>query len=91
MWVVDHSGLEQGQWRPGVLTRMRISALTGAAHLCLRAMVRSRLQRTRSSTHRRGGANRARWLRRDFGRGGAHHRDGQAVRDRAGGSATWLP
>src|SRR5919112_1527428 len=35
MRVVDHKGQEQEQWRPGVLTRMRISALTGAAQLCV--------------------------------------------------------
>ena len=35
MRVVDHTGQEQEQWRPGVLTRMRVSALTGAAQLCV--------------------------------------------------------
>jgi hypothetical protein len=35
MWIVDHTGQEQEQWRSGVLTRMRISALTGAAQLCV--------------------------------------------------------
>ena len=35
MQVVDHTEQEQERWRPGVLTRMRISALTGAAQLCV--------------------------------------------------------
>jgi mannose-6-phosphate isomerase-like protein (cupin superfamily) len=35
MHVVDHAGQEREQWRPGVLTRMRVSALTGAAQLCV--------------------------------------------------------
>ena len=35
MHIVDPEGQEQEQWRPGVLTRMRVSALTGAAQLCV--------------------------------------------------------
>ena len=35
MRIVDHSGHEREQWRPGVLTRMRISADTGAEGLCV--------------------------------------------------------
>ena len=35
MQVVDHTEQEQERWRPGVLTRIRISALTGAAQLCV--------------------------------------------------------
>jgi quercetin dioxygenase-like cupin family protein len=34
MQVVDHTEQKQERWRPGVLTRIRISALTGAAQLC---------------------------------------------------------
>jgi len=35
MRVVDHTGQAQEQWRPGVLTRMRISAPTGSTQLCV--------------------------------------------------------
>ena len=35
MHIVDHAGQERESWRPGVLTRMRISAMTGAAQLCV--------------------------------------------------------
>ncbi len=35
MRIVDHAGQEREQWRPGVLTRMRISALTGSVQLCI--------------------------------------------------------
>jgi len=35
MRIVDHEGQEREQWRPGVLTRMRVSARTGAAQLCI--------------------------------------------------------
>jgi len=35
MRVVDHTQQEQERWRPGVLTRVRISTLTGAAQLCV--------------------------------------------------------
>src|SRR5215208_1908941 len=35
MQIVDHAGQEREQWRPGVLTRMRISAESGAQQLCV--------------------------------------------------------
>ena len=35
MDVIDHAGQGQEEWRPGVLTRMRVSGLTGAAQLCV--------------------------------------------------------
>ena len=35
MLVIDHRGQERELWRPGVLTRMRISAATGAEQLCV--------------------------------------------------------
>src|SRR3712207_143490 len=35
MRVIDHEGQERELWRPGVLTRMRISAATGAEQLCV--------------------------------------------------------
>jgi mannose-6-phosphate isomerase-like protein (cupin superfamily) len=35
MRIIDHAGQEREQWRPGVLTRMRVSARTGAAQLCI--------------------------------------------------------
>ena len=35
MRIVDHAGQEREQWRPGVLTRMRASALTGSVQLCV--------------------------------------------------------
>ena len=33
--IVDHTGQDQELWRPGVLTRMRVSALIGSAQLCI--------------------------------------------------------
>jgi quercetin dioxygenase-like cupin family protein len=35
MQFVDHEAQPREVWRPGVETRMRVSALTGAAHLCI--------------------------------------------------------
>src|SRR6476646_6866560 len=35
MRIVEHTGQEWEQWRPGVHTRMRVSAETGAAQLCI--------------------------------------------------------
>jgi hypothetical protein len=35
MRVVNHEGQSREQWRPGVTTRMRVSALTGSAQLCV--------------------------------------------------------
>ncbi|WP_406853803.1 cupin domain-containing protein [Alsobacter sp. KACC 23698] len=35
MRVIDHGGQERALWRPGVLTRMRISTATGAEQLCV--------------------------------------------------------
>ncbi len=35
MRIVDHAGQEREQWRPGVLTRMLASALTGSVQLCV--------------------------------------------------------
>ena len=35
MQIVDHTGQDREQWRPGVLTRMRISAEAGADSLCV--------------------------------------------------------
>jgi mannose-6-phosphate isomerase-like protein (cupin superfamily) len=35
MQIVEHAGQEREQWRPGVLTRMRISADSGAQELCV--------------------------------------------------------
>jgi mannose-6-phosphate isomerase-like protein (cupin superfamily) len=35
MRIIDPVEHEQEQWRLGVLTRMRVSALTGAAQLCI--------------------------------------------------------
>ena len=35
MRIIDPVALEEELWRPGVLTRMRISALTGAAQVCI--------------------------------------------------------
>jgi quercetin dioxygenase-like cupin family protein len=35
MRIIDPIAHEQELWRPGVLTRMRVSALTGAAQLCI--------------------------------------------------------
>jgi quercetin dioxygenase-like cupin family protein len=35
MQIIDHARQGREEWRPGVLTRMRISALTGAMQLCV--------------------------------------------------------
>jgi mannose-6-phosphate isomerase-like protein (cupin superfamily) len=35
MRVIDHVGQERELWRPGVLTRMRISTAAGAEQLCV--------------------------------------------------------
>jgi mannose-6-phosphate isomerase-like protein (cupin superfamily) len=35
MQVIDHNGQEKVDWRPGVTTRMRVSALTGSVQLCI--------------------------------------------------------
>jgi len=35
MDVIDHEREALDQWRPGVMTRMRVSALNGATELCL--------------------------------------------------------
>lgn len=35
MRIVDHVSQPREEWRAGVLTRMRVSAVTGAAQLCL--------------------------------------------------------
>jgi mannose-6-phosphate isomerase-like protein (cupin superfamily) len=35
MRIIDHAGQERELWRPGVTTRVRASALTGAAQLCI--------------------------------------------------------
>jgi mannose-6-phosphate isomerase-like protein (cupin superfamily) len=35
MRIIDHAGQERELWRPGVITRVRASALTGAAQLCI--------------------------------------------------------
>jgi mannose-6-phosphate isomerase-like protein (cupin superfamily) len=35
MQITDYARQEREQWRPGVLTRMRVSALTGSAQLCV--------------------------------------------------------
>jgi mannose-6-phosphate isomerase-like protein (cupin superfamily) len=34
MRIIDHSGEASEEWRPGVRTRMRVSALNGSAQLC---------------------------------------------------------
>lgn len=35
MHIVDHTGQEREPWRPGVLTRMHVSAARGASQLCV--------------------------------------------------------
>lgn len=35
MHIIEHERQSREEWRPGVLTHMRISAITGAAQLCL--------------------------------------------------------
>ncbi len=35
MQIIDHERQSREEWRPGVTTRMRISAVTGSVQLCL--------------------------------------------------------
>jgi quercetin dioxygenase-like cupin family protein len=35
MQVIDHARQAQEEWRPGVTTRMRVSAVSGAKQLCV--------------------------------------------------------
>ena len=35
MHIVDHEGQSREEWRAGVMTRMRVSAVAGAAQLCI--------------------------------------------------------
>ena len=35
MDIIDHASQPLDEWRPGVMTRMLVSALTGAGHLCV--------------------------------------------------------
>ncbi|WP_270937041.1 cupin domain-containing protein [Falsiroseomonas oryzae] len=35
MHIIDHTGEPLDEWRPGVMTRMLVSALTGSEHLCV--------------------------------------------------------
>ena len=35
MDIIDHAGEPLDEWRPGVVTRMLVSALTGAERLCV--------------------------------------------------------
>jgi quercetin dioxygenase-like cupin family protein len=35
MQVLDHQSQSSEEWRPGVLTRMQVSALTGSVQLCV--------------------------------------------------------
>ena len=35
MRIVDHERQQREEWRPGVLTRMQISAVTGSVQLCV--------------------------------------------------------
>jgi hypothetical protein len=35
MRIVDHERQPSEEWRPGVLTRMHVSAVTGSVQLCV--------------------------------------------------------
>jgi mannose-6-phosphate isomerase-like protein (cupin superfamily) len=35
MRIIDHASQAREEWRPGVLTRMQVSAVTGAVQLCV--------------------------------------------------------
>jgi mannose-6-phosphate isomerase-like protein (cupin superfamily) len=35
MRIIDHAGQAREEWRPGVLTRMQVSAVTGSMQLCV--------------------------------------------------------
>ncbi len=35
MHIIDHASQAKEEWRPGVVTRMQVSALTGSVQLCV--------------------------------------------------------
>jgi hypothetical protein len=35
MQIIDHERQDKEQWRPGVMTRMQVSAVTGSVQLCV--------------------------------------------------------
>ncbi len=35
MQIIDHERQDREQWRPGVMTRMQVSAVTGSVQLCV--------------------------------------------------------
>ena len=35
MRIIDHASQSREEWRPGVMTRMQVSAVTGSAQLCV--------------------------------------------------------
>ena len=35
MHIIDHASQSRQEWRPGVMTRMQVSAVTGSAQLCV--------------------------------------------------------
>jgi quercetin dioxygenase-like cupin family protein len=35
MQIIDHASQAKEEWRPGVVTRMQVSALTGSVQLCV--------------------------------------------------------
>ena len=35
MQIIDHEHQDKEQWRPGVMTRMQVSAITGSVQLCV--------------------------------------------------------
>src|SRR5215467_13109903 len=35
MRIIDHASQAREEWRPGVLTRMQVSAVTGSVQLCV--------------------------------------------------------
>jgi quercetin dioxygenase-like cupin family protein len=35
MQIIDHEHQDKEQWRPGVMTRMQVSAVTGSVQLCV--------------------------------------------------------
>lgn len=51
MQIIDHSLQSTEEWRPGVLTRMQVSAVTDAAALCIFEQWVAPGAGTRSHTH----------------------------------------
>ena len=75
MKVIDIRDASPEQWRPGVETRMLVSARNGAAQLCIfEQWIAPGRRRADPFASGRGGADRARGRGRDVDGRGARHR-----------------